>query len=316
MTMLAMALLYNVTGFSGIKKLSITYLNSSGNSSQSGMNIKYGSTFPLTYISSASYSSVSNTYSVTSSSGFDYFYIEAAGSANLSISQIDIYYTSSETSAATYADVATDQYRINPVKSTASLVSGTTTVSIPTAISRSGSTYSIVESKTLTYYAYDDVINGGYTAEEASVTDPFDIAAYYCAFGKAPANFVLKGSVSSTDKSVFGSYLRCNQWFNWTDGYVNAVPNLKNASNFSTLGYNEFDVALNSAYSTSKRGIGRVIVFSAGLPESGYDSSPYVVYSDDHYATFQEFYGYGFSPRFDSQTNRTGYIWSNPTTLS
>ena len=131
-------------------------------------------------------------YSVTSSSGFDYFYIEAAGSAKLSISQIDIYYTSSDTSTATYADVATNQYRINPVKSTSSLVSGTTSISIPTAISRSGSTYSISESKTLTYYSYSDVINGTYTAEEASVTDPFDIAAYYCAFGKAPANYVFK----------------------------------------------------------------------------------------------------------------------------
>ena len=41
-----------------------------------------------------------------------------------------------------------------------------------------------------------------------------------------------------------------------------------------------------------------------------------IVYTDDHYATFQEYNNYGsFGTRFNAERSVTSYKWSKPTTL-
>ena len=87
--------------------------------------------------------------------------------------------------------------------------------------------------------------------------------------------------------------------------------------NSNGLVYYEFDIALDSSYRTNSRGVGRVVMFLNGFSATGYDSSPVAVYTDDHYATFQEFNNLGqFLPRFNAESRITNLSWSVPTYLT
>jgi hypothetical protein len=80
--------------------------------------------------------------------------------------------------------------------------------------------------------------------------------------------------------------------------------------------YYEFDVALDGTYDKDERGVGRVVSWANGWDAEGYDGAPVSVYTDDHYATFQEYLNTGeFGERFDAERNLTYFEWSAPETV-
>ena len=65
------------------------------------------------------------------------------------------------------------------------------------------------------------------------------------------------------------------------------------------------------------RGVGRVVAWIYGINNSAYGNGSYAVcdFTDDHYATFQEFNNLGeFLPKFDAEQKITGKKWSAPNT--
>lgn len=164
-----------------------------------------------------------------------------------------------------------------------------------------------------------DVLDGIYTVAESALTDPVDVANYYIALKEFPVNYFLKGSIPSEAYTTFGDYLRQVSEYNRTDGYAQAVP-YRDADPYDGVNpyYYEFDIALPGLpYSTSNRGVGRVVIWQDGFDCTGYDYSPVAVYTDDHYATFQEFLNYGtYGERFNAEKSRTAYIYNAYNTLS
>ena len=202
--------------------------------------------------------------------------------------------------------------RINPERYTGTKVAGETTVEMPTRVVYSNNGYEVVETKEYTYYTLAYVQSNSSAVNKAAMTDPVDVINYYIAFGEIPANYAFKDSDElDTVKNVFGNKARVVQSFSRTDGYVRYVP-----YNSNGLVYYEFDIALDSSYRTNSRGVGRVVMFLNGFSATGYDSSPVAVYTDDHYATFQEYLNDGtFTIRFNAQLLRTDYYHPNTITI-
>ena len=169
--------------------------------------------------------------------------------------------------------------------------------------------------KTYTYYTLEYVQNNPSVADDAAMVDPVDVANYYSIFGVAPANYALKGNNTAINavKSAFGtSKARIVQYFSRTDGYATAIPNVNAGS-----GYVELDLDIDGNYSTSSRGVGRIVGWTYGINNSAYGNGSYIVctFTDDHYATFQEFNNLGeFLPKFDAEQKITGKKWSAPNT--
>jgi hypothetical protein len=151
------------------------------------------------------------------------------------------------------------------------------------------------------------------------------VAAYFTAFGTYPANYVLSANYS-TAYSLFGNKTRCVSAYSKTTGYVTALPPTRLNGSVTYEDYYECDIDLTGSYASSSsspsRGAGRVVVFKGGFDSSlgatGYTTDPVAVFTDDHYATFQEYYNYGttFSTRFDAEKTRTFYQWGCPSVLN
>ncbi len=298
----------NYDSITNIHHIDISYKNDTS-SNEDGIKIFYGRNYPLT--KSFSYPCVSSFEEISIELGFaNYFRIEAVDT-NLTIKSINIFYKDEGSQPIEKIGINDNNYRISPIVYEDELVSGESSIEIPTKIEEKNGKYVVLSSKTLTYYEQDDVINGKYSVEEASVIDPFDVISYRIAFGEYPVNY------GTNIPSYFGKYgRRISQRYTRTDGYVNAVPGIVDAPLFNELGYYELDIALNGDNNYGKdRGTGRVVFFYAGINEEGYKNDIYAVYTDDHYATFQEYLGYGFSDKFDAQTTRTGKCWSKAITL-
>ncbi|MCR5564954.1 MAG: hypothetical protein K6F59_04115, partial [Gammaproteobacteria bacterium] len=203
--------------------------------------------------------------------------------------------------------------RINPLRFSGTLTAGVTTVEMPTKVEYSNGSYTVVETKEYTYYTLEYVQNNSGNINKSAMTDPVDVINYYIAFGEFPANYALKDSAElDTVEDLYGNKARVVQRFTRTDGYVRAVP-----VSYSGIVYYEFDIALNSSYKTSSRGVGRVVMFVNGFNASGYDNSPVAVYTDDHYATFQEYLNDGtFSIRFNGEMLRTDLYHPTTTTIT
>lgn len=123
-------------------------------------------------------------------------------------------------------------------------------------------------------------------------TDISEIAAYYVAFGTWPNNYGISGKTYKVSE------------YNLTDGYTTSVPWSKSGY------YYELDVDLDGTYTTSSRGVGRLVCFDKGFSDTanGYGSEPVVVYSDDHYKTFQEYDNKGgWMKRFNGEGTCTAY---------
>ena len=169
--------------------------------------------------------------------------------------------------------------------------------------------------KEYTYYSTEYVVeHQEVSAREASYVTPVDVANYYLAFRCFPANYVYKSYMSNDVTNTFGSYLRQVSSYNRTDGYATAVPYNDHEGMTAPI-YHELDIDLDGSYRTNSRGVGRIIVWEDGFScYEGYD--PVIIYTDDHYATFQEYNNNGsFLPRFGAEMVVNGLVHTQAETL-
>ncbi len=297
--------LSNKTAYSGIKKMVVKYSNESSNNSKDGIKAYYGTSYPLTTYQTNYLSSSVTTLTIEDASGFNYFSVETSG-YRLTIESITLYNKSGSTPSLSYLNSGDGVYRINNTLN--SSPSNGDIAEVPTSIQRNGNTYSVTSTKTYTYKSLSNA------SSSDALHDPIDVASYYASFGTWPANFYYNNQyeVSSTFGSGYSSIHKVS-FYNRTSGYVNAIPELTDNHNFTSTGYYELDIYLGD----NSRGVGRLVIFVDGLEDivDGYKNS-LIVYTDDHYATFQEFLGYGFGPRFDAEQFKTATNWSAATTLT
>ena len=145
------------------------------------------------------------------------------------------------------------------------------------------------------------------------MTSPMDVANYYSIFREFPANYVTSGNYSEA-YDIFGNNTRCVSTYTKTNGYATKVPYYG-----STPRYHEFDIALDDTYSSSNRSVGRVVAFETGLSPVNYGNGSHIVcyFTDDHYATFQEYNNLGeFLPRFSVERTIAGRVWGEPITIT
>ena len=299
--------LMNVSEINHLANIEITYYNES--SSTSGGYVRFGKNLTCAYGYELTYSESDITLSFNIPES-KYFRIETNG-ANLIIKSIKLGIAQGNVVDDGYGYYTKQEYRINPIKFSGELQSGVSYVDVPTSISvnKNSSTYIVNETKRLTYYDYDYVTSNNLEPSEVSIIDPLEVALYYVAFNKAPVNYNESGS---SNHSYFGDYARrISSEYSRTDGYVNALSGIT-----PTDGYIELDIGVNGNYAIRSRGVGRIVVFYSGSSSSGYDNSPLLVYTDDHYATFREFLGYDFSLPFDAQNQRTGNTYKPYNVLS
>ena len=299
--------LMNVSEINHLANIEITYYNES--SSTSGGYVRFGKNLTCAYGYELTYSESDITLSFNIPES-KYFRIETNG-ANLIIKSIKLGIAQGNVVDDGYGYYTKQEYRINPIKFSGEFQSGVSFVDVPTSISvnKNSSTYIVNETKRLTYYDYDYVTSNNLEPSEVSIIDPLEVALYYAAFNKAPVNYNESGS---SNHSYFGDYARrISSEYYRTDGYVNALSGIT-----PTDGYIELDIGVNGNYAIRSRGVGRIVVFYSGSSSSGYDNSPLLVYTDDHYATFREFLGYDFSLPFDAQNQRTGNTYKSYNVLS
>jgi hypothetical protein len=315
---------YNTEAIKQITGITLSYKMAS--SSDSGAKLYTGSSSLLTsYQSIAAKTSQSSlSFTFPSSDNIAFFRVDG-GTSDFTIYSLSISYVGSGTQSLTYGGSGDSLNRINPLVYSGTLTSGVSSIAIPSTISQNGSTYTATTSKTYTYYTYAAVKADTALVDAAAYTEPADVAAYFIAFGTYPANYVTSSNFSSA-YSIFGSKTRCVSTYNKTSGYVTAIPARLASSGTATYDdYYECDIDLTGSYAASSspnRGVGRVIVFTGGFDSSrgatGYTYDPVAIFTDDHYATFQEYFNYGdsFSHRFDAELFRTSYQWGTSTVLS
>lgn len=202
-----------------------------------------------------------------------------------------------------------NEYRLNPVQVDDELIPGVTTVTVPTEVNYTSNGYDVLKTKTYTYYTLDYVKSNPSVADEAALVDPIDIAAYYSSFKTHPANYVAKREFNSA-KTYFGDKTRCISTYSRTSGYATSVPWQAQPSMSSPL-YHELDIDCEPPYSSSNRGVGRLVVWYYGFTSNGYDDSPICTYTSDHYKTFQEYMNDGtFGRKFNAEGSVTNYKFS------
>ena len=273
----------NSTPIAGIKSITINY--STQYSSGIKPRLLYSSDLSLTSYVELPFSTSSTTQKVDLSGNPQFFRIQC-GDAKMTLTSFTVEHdTSISETPVSYVNPYNGSNRQNPVRYTGTLVAGSSQVTVP----YKGST------KTFTYYTEEYVEQNPSVKNDAAMIKPEDICAYVNAFGVWPAN------VQTSTSSVFGSLTRrLSNRYTRTDGYAQAVP-------YSVNSYYEIDIDIDGTYTTSNRGVGRVVVWLDGFSTSGYQG-PVCVYTDDHYATFQEYANNGyFMPRFNGERIMTNY---------
>lgn len=299
----------NMDAIKGIRKMSITYqcANNAVGSISVGKDAFLGTDVSMPFSSS----SVTKEFIF---SGTNNYFSISADKGDITIYSLTIYYTDdANVPTNVLKNSGTGQYRINPKDYSNGLKAGTE-AKIPMDVTFTSSGYSVNTYKTYKYYSLSDVQADASLASAAAYTDPIDVANYFLAFHTYPANYGVSGKISSVS-SIFGDKTRQVSSYSRTSGYVNYLPTKRNGSSIST--YYECDIDVTGTYSTSSRGVGRVVVFTGGLDATGYDSSYCAVFTDDHYFSFQECNNLGgWNPRFDAEGYITNTEWGNATTLS
>ena len=274
----------------GIRRISVTY------KATSGIKIGYSKV-----IGEESYSTLpaSSNY-VTNYVDVDrmHFFKIMTNGSDAYIKDITLYYNNKVVGISSNTSYTGNRKTVGTYSG--ALVNGVTTFSMYISSS---------ETKTYTYYskqyAYDNY--SSIDKSKAFMLNPVDVCNYYLAFHEFPANFVTKDE-KSTFGSKFGTYARQVSTYSRTDGYATAVP-YNNKPGQSTPIYYELDIDVNGAYSLSSRQVGRVVAWEYGF--SCYNDGPVCVYTDDHYATFQEYDCMGgFASRFNSERSVSGKTYT------
>ena len=244
---------------------------------------------------------------------YNYFFSVETGRSKLDIEYLSIDYEDGYGHNTGYENVS-GEYRLAPTVCTRpALVAGETSVSVPIDVTYDGlGGYTINERKELVCDTLEDAYSSG-RDDMYAYTDPVEVAAYFIAFGTYPCNYYMDGD-ESLAKRVMGDKARLAQQFDRKDGYATAVPYNLNES--GELVYYELDIALEAAYyEEGSRGVGRLVCWTSGFRDYN-DTYPVVVYTDDHYATFKEYYNDGtFGPNFNAEMKVTPYNYGAATQI-
>ncbi|MBR2442530.1 MAG: 5'-nucleotidase C-terminal domain-containing protein [Clostridia bacterium] len=300
---------YNTAPLYGIRSIEITY-KCDGESAVYTADDRVGMSKRYTLEKASSYTTVT-LYVDT-----DNFFRVETESKPLLIKAFKVNYTGKSNSYSTDKnDSGTWDIRLNPTVYEGTLVAGESSVSVPVKVEYVAGRYEVTATKTYTYYTLEYVEANPSVKAKAAMLTPQDVAAYYAAFEEFPANYAVKnfsdGNSWSEVSSVFGEDTRYVSEYSRTDGYAQYVPYIS-----SGLLYYEFDIDLDGSYGKSSRGVGRVVAWANGWNADGYDKAPVSVYTDDHYATFQEYLNTGeFGVRFDAERNLTFFEWTAPETI-
>ena len=281
----------NVEPIGGIHSITVNY--STQYSSGTNPVVSYGSTLNYASTEQLPFSTSSTSYTINTANTTQFFRI-SCGNCKITVSSISVEYDSNISSyTPALINPTTISTRVNPTKYSGTLVAGSSQVTVP----YKGGT------KTFTYYTEEYVADHPECLEDAAMITPEDISAYVIAFGTWPANVQ---NVTSNSE-VFGNLTRrLSPKYERTDGYAVSVP--YSTGGYSKPVYYEIDIALVNSYSPSSRGVGRVVVWMYGFDDTGYDNSIVCTYTDDHYATFQEYANNGyFMPRFNGEQPMTAY---------
>jgi hypothetical protein len=288
---------YNVSPIFGIRYITITYKTNLDNDVTP--LLLYGDDYSKQHKIKINNSktTITETYCLNDS---NFFEIDTNDN-RITISSIKIEYTNKEEQydrSDKYS--GENEYRLNPIVLEENLIPGSTTIKVPIKVEYTSKGYNVLETKEYTYYTYEYIKSNPSLASKAALIDPIDIAAYYNTFKTHPCNYVVKKSYSSA-KSLFGNNTRCISTYTRTNGYATSVPWQKQPSSNSPL-YHELDIDIDNSYSSSNRGSGRLVVWQYGFKSTGYNSSPVSVFTNDHYATFQEYMNDGtFGTKFDAE---------------
>ncbi len=296
---------YNEAAFGKILSIEIEYFSES---SGDWPTVSFGVNHEMTYVHQLPYvSSYSEETIDVSDYAFNYFIIETGGS-DLSIKSLTINYLLNSGASADFATLDGLSYRLEPVVYTGNLIPGQSSVDVPIDVTYySDGTYTVNEYVTLTYDTYDAAIAN--SRIENLYVDIALVSAYFTAFKTYPANYVSKDDYYEAYQ-YFGDLTRSVSAYTRTDGYALSVP-WNPYENGQPL-YYELDVAISDSYSGSNRGVGRLVAWVAGFEGYG-DSYPVVTYTDDHYATFKEYYNDGcFSANFNAEMTRSAYNYGYP----
>ena len=244
----------------------------------------------------------------------NYFKIES-GDADLTIKSIEI--TRDDSKSASDNDfkkhsMGEGQYRAHPKAFEGELVAGESQAEVPIEVKMEGNRYSVLRRKAYTYYSFDYVYDHPEVSKDAAMTSPIDVANYFSIFKEFPANYITnQDKRSETAKSLFGEDVRQVSTYDRVDGYIKEIPYAVDPSTNLPL-YHEFDIALDDSYASS-RGVGRVVAVETGLDVESYGKDVVCYYTDDHYATFQEYGNLGeFLPRFSADYNILDMGWGEP----
>ncbi len=305
---------YNTSPFLGIRNISINY--ATNRTTGTKPMVTFGAT-PISGTTIELDFSLATIETSIDASNSNYFKVETTQCA-LTIENIVISYTNDGTlTPYDYLTANTELKRINPITYDGTLVNGVS-VEVPIAILDNGTTYSVLTTKQYTYYTFDYIANNPGLVDLARQTHPRDVAAYYVAFNTWPANYVPRSNYYEA-YMLFGEDARCVSSYTRTDGYVTSVPYATDWMGIPL--YHELDIALTTNYSSSNRGVGRVVCYEYGFDTSkgatSYDEAPVCVYTDDHYASFSEYLNVGiYGTRFNGEMTRTSYVWGSATTLT
>lgn len=296
------ASLYNTTPTYGISSMEITYKSESGATLYTGDD-RVGTMTAYSLPASTNYA----TKTVTVDK--DNFFKIDGGEEPLYIKAFSVSYDNKAVTYTTVKKGSAVNARLNATRYRGGLNAGASTVSAPVSVVYDGGSCTVLQTKEYTYYTLAYVKEHLSQIAKATITSPVDVANYYLAFGEFPANYATKnfgGNDFDTVAEVFGADTRYVSQYDRTSGYAQYVP-----YNHLDTTYYEFDIALDESYNESNRGVGRVVIWRAGWLGEGYDDSPVAVYTDDHYATFQEYLNTGaFGTRFDAERNITFTEWS------
>ena len=163
------------------------------------------------------------------------------------------------------------------------------------------------ETRTYTYYSKDYCYSNydSIDKSKAFLTNPVDVCNYYLAFKEFPANYV-----TSEEKGAYGAkfanYARQVSTYTRTDSYAKLFPYNKAPGKDYPI-YHELDIDLDGTYALNSRGVGRIVAWEYGCSKYD-DSNPVCLYTDDHYASFQEYNCMGgFAQRYCGEMRINAY---------
>ena len=174
--------------FLGMNQITLTYLTSG----DTGVKPRLYTSDTLLFENYIEFpQSTSKTTITIPFSPANYFRFET-GDHKLELQEFTIMYEN-KTVAPTfeYKGSGENFWRLNPTVYKGNLQEGAT-VTVPIDVVKTGSSYTVKNSKTYTYYTFDYVYDNQRLFSDVSqfaYTDPVDLAAFYTAFKTWPANY-------------------------------------------------------------------------------------------------------------------------------